>query len=328
MDTKNAKELEQQLKGLTKNYLRRFRFKQLPYFALILLSVILVGVSEILKPDFTFETFKQARFWYNLFITNTANFVMALAALFITSDRIIAADKDDVIAKLTITINEIAPNIQDKMVDQFISETNHNIRKDVYKIKQHNKLLKLERRHSTLRNVKYFNDYHNSDDIDFKDNIVKKNKYVKKRLRLEMEIQEEWLDAHVDAIYIRNCPKLHRSFLTVGSNSSYTNDFPVSKTLVIIRGLMPKFLIFIAFTLIFFSFGLDYAKVGWISLFTLTFRLMCLVFNYSYGARFADTYVNETTIDTLYMRVRWLTRLRDWKLEKQKEKEMKEIIGY
>ena len=328
METKNAKELEQQLKGLTKTYLRRFRFKQLPYFALILLSVILVGVSEILKPDFTFETFKQARFWYNLFITNTANFVMALAALFITSDRIIAADKDDVIAKLTLTINEIAPNIQDKMVDQFISETNHNIRKDVYKIKQHNKLLKLERRHSTLRNVKYFNDYHNSDDIDFKDNIVKKNKYVKKRLRLEMEIQEEWLDAHVDAIHIRHCPKLHRSFLTVGSNSSYTNDFPVNKTWVIIRGLMPKFLIFIAFTLIFFSFGLDYARVGWISLFTLTFRLMCLVFNYSYGSRFADTYVNETTIDTLYMRVRWLTRLRDWKLEKQKENEMKEIIGY
>lgn len=311
-----AKEIENQIKDLSKRYLRRFRFKQIPYFALIVFSVLLVGISELLKPDFTFSTFKEAQFWYNIFITNTANFVMALAALFIASDKIIAEDKDEVIAKLTTTINEIAPNIQDKTVDQFITETNKEIKKDVYKIRQHNKLLRLEKKRSTLKNVKAYNDYHASQDIDLKDKITKKNKYVKKRLLLEQHIQEEWLNQNIDAIRVRKCPKLHRSFLTVGSNSSYTNDFPANKGVVIIRGLVPKFLIFISLTLIFFSFGLDIAKIGWLSLFTLTFRLMCLVFNYAYGQRFAETYVNETTIDTLYMRVRWLTRLRDWKKEK------------
>lgn len=328
MQNEKVNDIESKLKDLSKKYVRRFRFKQIPYILLIFFSLLLVGISEVLKPDFSFEVFKQARFWWNLLITNLANFLMALSALFITSDKIVAADKDDIIATNTKALNEIAPEIQDKMVDQFIKHTNREIKIDVYRVRNHNKLLRLEKKHSTFKNVKAYNDFLIAQTDEEKDEILK-NKYVKKRLFLEKQMDNDYLQANIDAIKVRNCPKLNRSFLTVGSNSQYQSDFPTPNGIVIMRGLLPKFLLWISITLIFFMFGLDIARIGWMSLFTLTFRILGLVWNYIYGSRYANTYVNETVIDVLYMRIRWLVRFKEWKqeqikLQKEKEKEQQE----
>lgn len=313
-------ETEAKIKDLSKKYVRAFRFKQIPYVLLIFFSFILVGITEVLKPDFSFETFKQARFWWNLIITNLSNFLMALSALFITSDKIVAADKDDIIATNTKALNDIAPEIQDKKVDEFIRYTNREIKKDVYRTRIHNKLLRLEKRKSTFKNTKRYTDYLklNDEQLDEKDKLLK-TKYVKKRVYYEQQMNAEYLEKNIDAIRVRRCPKLNRSFLTVGSHSQYQTDFPIANGIVIMRGLLPKFLLWTSITIIFFMFGVDFARVGWRSLFTLTFRIVGLIWNYIYGSRYANTYVNETVIDVLYMRIRWLVRFREWR-DSQKNK--------
>lgn len=314
-----SKEVANQISDIARKYTRSF-FSKLPYFLLIFISLLLVGLSEVIKPDFSFEVFKQASFWYNLLITHLSNFLIAIAALFITSDKIIAIDKNDVIATNTKALNEIAPEIQDKMVDQFIKYTNREIKKEIYIVRLHNKLLRLEKRKRRYKTIKKYADYCNEQDEEKRSKLLK-TRYVRKRIFYETRMQTDFLEKNIDAIKVRNCPKLSRSFLTVGSHSQYQSDFPTPNSIIVMRGLLPKFAFWISITILFFMFGVDFQKIGWLSIFTLSFRMIGLVLNYIFGSRYGETYVNESVIDVLYMRIRWLVRFKEWKeneIKKQK----------
>lgn len=302
-------------------------FSRLPYYLLGFLSTLLVGLTEIVQPNFDWSYFLTADYWYNVFLLNVANILISLAALFKKSEDLILEDKDGIIAKNNKALNDIAPEIQDKKVDIFIEETNRKIKKNVFigRIKQ--KLFKLDNNVSVKNHNKYIT-YLKTNVVEEKEKIAK-NSYIRKRIKYEKYTDDEWLDNNIDGIKVKKCPKLTRSFLTIGINSTYSSDFPTPKGIVIFRGLMPKFFLTFAITIVFYTFGLDFAKLGWISIITLSYKLICLVLNWIYGAKFADQYVKETVIDVLYMRIRWLVRFKEWREEKitlenlkEKEKEL------
>lgn len=302
---------------------RLITFSRLPYLLLTLFSALLVGLTELLKPNFQWDFFLSASYWYNVVLLNIATLLISLAALFKKSDELIEKDKDGIIAQNTEALNKIAPNIQDKMVDEFIDNTNRDIKKEVFCSKVRHKLYKLEKNVTFKNHTKYLT-FVKTNDMKEKE-ILAENKYIKKRLRYEKELEDQWLEDHIDVINVKKCPKLTRSFLTIGINTSNTQDFPTAKVVIIARGLLPKFCLTAALTLIVYSFGLDIQRLGWISAVTLTYKLICLILNWIYGTRFADQYVKESVIDVLYMRIRWLVRFQEWKKEKKEQEKKIEL---
>ena len=302
---------------------RLITFSRLPYILLSLFSALLVGLTELLKPNFDWSFFLSASYWYNVVLLNIATLLISLAALFKKSDELVEKDKDGVIAQNNEALNKIAPNIQDKMVDAFIEHTNREIKKEVFCFNLRNKLYKLERNVSFKNHTKYLT-FVKTNDMKEKE-ILAENKYVKKRLRFERELEDEWLEKHIDVINVKKCPKLTRSFLTIGINTGNSQDFPTPKIIVIARGLLPKFCLTAAISLILYSFGLDIQRLGWISAITLSYKAICLILNWIYGTRFADQYVKETVIDVLYMRIRWLVRFQEWKQLKEEERKKQEL---
>lgn len=302
---------------------RLITFSRLPYLLLTLFSALLVGLTELLKPNFQWSFFLSASYWYNVVLLNIATLLISLAALFKKSDELIEKDKDGIIAQNNEALNKIAPNIQDKQVDAFIEHTNREIKKDVFCLKLRNKLYKLEKNVTFKNHTKYLT-FVKTNDMKEKE-ILAENKYIKKRLRYEKELEAQWLEDHIDVINVKKCPRLTRSFLTIGINTSNTQDFPTPKIVVIARGLLPKFCLTAAFSLILYSFGLDIQRLGWISAITLSYKAICLILNWIYGTRFADQYVKETVIDVLYMRIRWLVRFQEWKKEKEEQEKKIEL---
>lgn len=287
-------------------------FKRLPYILLLICSLLMIGLTELIKPDFKWETFLSSQYWFNVIFTNLSYFLATISATLYQSDKIVRRDEDGEIKTATKTLVEVAPELHDNSVDVFLYETNRNFKKEKYAEKIRHKLFKLDQR-MTRKQLRIYNEYLSCPDSEEKDTIYDNYKFIRKKVTYEEMVTEKWLEEHIDFVKM-NCKQLKRRLLTVGSSSQMQEDIPTADAKILIGGILPKSLLSISCVTLFLTFGIKpQDELTWVIVIPIVFKFIMLVVNYIYGIRFAEEYVKITVVDKLYLRIRWLKRFIEWK---------------
>jgi hypothetical protein len=323
----NAREKVDVLKEKAKPHIR-LAFRSIPYIIIIFISMILVGLTEFIKADFDPRVFLSSNYLYNVLLLNGAGFLIALSATLSASDRIIQRDETGEIAKTTQALSEMAISLSDKRVDIFLKEVNESRKKIAWKEKISKKIVQLDRNARLEQTIQYaeYCDFENQNPTMSMSDKIKAFKkkqphiysYTFKRIKLTEHCKDEWIDPRIAYLKVR-CKKITRMLLTTGVQFSVDDDIPNKPSMVLLKGLLPKFILTVSLTSIIMSFGLDFIQLKLLSAITITVKLMACIANYIYGRDFAPQYVRATTLDSLQKRIRWVKEYNEWKKEHYNE---------
>lgn len=284
---------------------RRVTFRKMPFIVIMLVSFIMVGLSELVKPEFSWEVFTSSTYWYNVVLSNFSYILMAISATLMFSDEIITKDETGEIGKISGTLMDISPDLQKSDVDIFLYEVNHARKRKAWENKIQRKLYKLERKVNEANTNNY---------VKYIETHDKKylTKYVKQKEQLLFYMSEEFIADKLDCLQVKYT-KITRKLITNGNFGNHEEDVPNKPAVVMVNGILPKFLLTFSFTTFLLSFGLDFTTLSWLSILPILIKVISLVMNFVYGRDFAPQYVKDTTIDGLYIRIRWVTKYTEWK---------------
>lgn len=301
----------------------RIAFKNLPYFLIMFISLLLVGLTEFIKANFDWRVFFSSNYLFNVLLLNGAGFLMATSATLMTADKIIAKDETGEITTATIALSEMAIPLSDQKVDIFLKEVNLRRKKKAWIEKQNAKIIKLDRKASLKATIQYadyvaFEQANSELSINEKLKRFKKGckgkvyRYTHKRAIMTEHLKDEWIDEHIEFLKVKN-KKITRMLLTTGVQYSSNDDLPNKSASVLLQGLLPKFILTISITSILLSFSLDLVRLKWISILTIMIKILSCIANFVYGRNFAPQYVRGTTLDGLHKRIRWIKEYNEWK---------------
>lgn len=288
------------------DYNKRITFRKTPFILIMLISFLMVGVSELVKPTFKWETFITASYWYNVILANFSYILMAIGSCLMHADTLVSKDVSGEITKLSETLVDISPELQSNSVDRFLYEINNERKSKAWKTKINRKLLRLEK-HAKAKNTRMFIEY-----VDTRNERLLKCRYVKRKIKLLEKLDELFIDENLDYLHVKYI-KITRKLLTNGNFGNGDVDIPNKASVIMINGILPKFLISASFTTFMVSFGIDVATLSWVMVLPILIKSVSLLMNFVYGRNFAPQYVKETTIDNLYTRIRWVKRFTEWK---------------
>ena len=84
---------------------------------------------------------------------------------------------------------------------------------------------------------------------------------------------------------------------------------------------MPRWLFSFSITNLLLSFAIDIAQLSWLAILPITIKIISLLSNYVYGVSFAPKYVEQVPLDELYVKISWLTKFYNWKVQREEQKE-------
>lgn len=288
------------------DYNKRITFRKTPFILIMLISFLMVGVSELVKPAFKWETFITASYWYNVILANFSYILMATGSCLMHADTLVSKDVSGEITKLSETIVDISPELQSNSVDRFLYKLNNERKTKAWKTKINRKLLTLEN-HAKEKNTRMYMKY-----LDTRDNTLLKSRYVRHKMCLLSKLEEAFIIENLDYLHVKYI-KITRKLLTNGSFGNGDVDIPNKASVIMINGILPKFLISASFTTFIVSFEIDVATLSWVTILPILIKSVSLLMNFVYGRDFAPQYVKETTIDNLYTRIHWVKRFIEWK---------------
>lgn len=304
----------------------KFLFRNFVYFVLILLSLIFIGLLELMKAGFNFSIFKQADFWLNIITMCLASLLMICMALSIKLNRI------------ETNLNEGTPGLQAKQlreavnigsaninndIDRFIAETNLKRKKEAWKAKIKTEIFNLSNTFSMNDHIQYAQ-YEKSPEYF---NINQARSKVRKRILLEEKLNNTYIDNNILNLKVRYT-RITRQMIENGQLGYDDSLDSLSKSgKIFVKNVAPKFLLSISFTLFISSFYFDTKQINTINvIISFAYKLIILIINANFGRQFAKQFFNETTIHDLQLRRQWLTKYSDWRESKQKSKMMESVL--
>jgi len=305
--TKISEKIEEvkALKGTMRKRAASAFFHKTPFFIMFLITFLLTGITELVRTDFNFAVFKSAQYWFNIVLNNCSYLMIAISACLMRADDIITKDETGEITTLTNTLNEISPSLQNTDVDNFIYQTNLERKKKSWLIKIQKRLLKLEMK-AKEKDTNDFETYKKTKDKKYHTN------YVKKKEKLLIYLSEEYIEKNIEYLDVRY-KKITRKLIANGSLFSKDDDLPNKKSVVMMNGILPKFLFSTSIVTFLLCFSFDFTTFSWVGFIFIAMKTIGLIFNFVYGKDFSPTYVKETTIDMLYIRLHWITLYNEWK---------------
>lgn len=308
----------------------RITFKNLPYLIIIAFTVILTGLTELIKPDFTWEVFTTSSYWFNVVLVSASGLLMAIASTLRRSNIIMLEDADNKFSECNKALAKISPNIQDSSLDKFLYETNKKRKQDTYRRKIERKLYKLEQK-AKAQDISTYVEFSKKHVFDKKPtdfeteeeyftqyclfmrmSLKGQNKFVRKKVGYLLEVHPLNLTYNIDKINIKY-RKITHKLITVGSQGNVNDDLPNSSLKVLTNGLLPRSLFTFSVSTMMLSFSFDIAKLSWLCLVPILVKLLSLTSNFVYGYQFAPSYVEQVPLDALYVKIRWLTLFNEWK---------------
>lgn len=289
----------------------------MPYVLLIVVSVLLTGISELATAHFDFTYLLTADYWANMILTNLSAFLMALATTLMVADYI-ANKKTEGLGKEATELEEAvrlgSANIEND-VDLMIVEENLRRKKEAWIHKIKSKMIKVEEKFNSKDSI-IFLKYTQLEDKELFD-IKRATKRVKKKIKFENQISEEYIDKKIAYINVKY-DKLTRRMIENGQmGNKEENTKLASSGIVLIKGILPKFLYSTSITILVLSFRYELAELNILALVPLFAKLITLILNANFGKNFAPTYFNDTTIFNLKLRKEWITKYFDWKKNKK-----------
>ena len=289
----------------------------LPYVSLMLISILLTGISELASAKFDFTYLSTANYWSNMILTNISAFLMAISTTFMVRDAI-ESKTEEGLGKEAKELNEVVTLGTAKInndVDIMISEENTKRKKQAWNIKIKRKMYKIERKFTEKDSYEY-SEYLQLEDKESFD-LDKARRRVYKKIKLERLLSEEFLEKRLIYLKVRY-KRITRRMIENGQDGGEEENTALAKNgLVLMKGILPKFLYSTSITMFILSFRYELATFTITALIPLFTKLITLLLNANFGKNFAPSYFKDTTIFNLKLRKEWITKYFDWRNEKR-----------
>lgn len=313
----------------------RVTFQNLPFIFLILLTFVLIGLTELIKPGFDWRVFISANYWFNTVLVSASGFLIAISSAVSRANSLRIKDEDNKFAEANKVLAKVTPNIQDSTLDTFISEVNRQRKIDAYKLKLENEFHKLEKKLTIEEEIEYieFTTKNNllEDEIKSKyesekeyyqeyyahtlKNLKGHSKRVQKKVICLLKMNQLYIEANIDKLKVKYTRITHK-LISVGTKGSVDDGMPNKGSKVLIDGLLPRILLSLGLTTTLLTFTFDIQMLSWLAVIPIIIKLISLMSNFIYGFTFAPTYVEQVYLDELYVKIRWLTLFNEWKKQK------------
>jgi hypothetical protein len=242
---------------------------------------------------------------------------MAISTTFMVRDAI-ESKTEEGLGKEAKELNEVVTLGTAKInndVDIMISEENTRRKKQAWNIKIKRKMYKLERKFTEKDSYEY-SEYLQLEDKESFD-LDKARRRVYKKIKLERLLSEEFLEKRLIYLKVRY-KKITRRMIENGQDGGEAENTALAKNgLVLIKGILPKFLYSTSITMFILSFRYELATFTITALIPLFTKLITLLLNANFGKNFAPSYFKDTTIFNLKLRKEWITKYFDWRNEKR-----------
>lgn len=304
----------------------KYIFRNLAWFLLIILSLVFIGVFELVKAGFDLEVFLKASFWINLVTMLLASFLMILSTMEITKNRIVNNTKEGTLGKKAVDLEEAVNRGSAKIqndIDRFIAETNLERKKNAWKSKKKSEIYEISNSFNMNDHIQYAQYEKSPQYFD----IDRARKKVRQRINLEKQLDEKFIDENILNLKV-SYNKITRRMIENGEqdNSDYLDGLSKG-SVVFIKGVGPRFLLSLSITFLFSSFYFDKNDTYILAtIISVTYKLITLLLNANFGRMFAPKYFSETVIHDLQLRRQWLSKYSDWRTEKSQSKLMQNVL--
>ncbi len=309
----------------------RITFRNLPFIIIIILTFILVGLTELIKSGFNWEVFTTSNYWFNIVLVSASGFLIAIASTIMKANSIRDKDKEGKFKEANNAIAKVTPNIQNTDIDDFLEEVNRGRKTKAYKQQLEKKLSRIEKMMTTNHEIEYveFKSKNNLLEKEMRQNYETDEEYfeqyyihtlkavkgcssiVQKKVLCILKLNALYIDLNIDKLVVKYT-RITRKFINVGTTSNVDDGLPNKASLVLVNGLLPRILLTLSITTTLLTFTLDIQELSWLSIFPILVKCLSLLTNFINGYIFAPVYVEQVYLDLLYVKIYWLTLFNDW----------------
>lgn len=288
--------------------------KLLPFVLLFVLSIAIVGLFNVLQVEVLSDIWTNWVFWNKVVSQNLANILTLAGAIMMYLELITEKDKE--YNELAGTVKSAVRSDLDSGFGEWTFDANVKEKKVAYKKKVQIKINRKERKAKPTDLLVWY-------DKDLEDKDKLKNKYCRKRLKLENSIKDNVLDKTIFALKV-DYDRIDRSFIETGEvvgedkkhgkkDSTYRKFYENA----------PRFMFALAFAL--FTNALAYGsnKMDSAFWFNFTFSLLLLISMFVNGRGYAISYVKRILLVDLNTRYNVIRDYMTFKLNR-KNKVVKE----
>ena len=171
-------------------------FKNLPFIFLIILTFILTGLTELIKPGFDWRVFITPSYWFNTVLVAVSGFLISISSAIMRANSIRIKDVDGKFAEVNKALSVVTPKIQDSTLDSFITEVNRERKIKAYKRKLEKEFYKLEKKLTVKEEIEYTEFWAKNSEIEGE---------LKSRYSDEKAYSDEYYKRTL--LHLKNCSK-------------------------------------------------------------------------------------------------------------------------
>ena len=313
----------------------KITFQNLPFILLIILTFILTGLTELIKPGFKWEVFLTSNYWFNTVLVAVSGFLISISSAVSRANTLRFKDEDGKFSEANKTLGIITPKIQDSTLDTFISEANRERKIQAYKAKLERQFYKIEKSLSTKEEIEYIEFCTNNSAIErdirekYEDdrlyfseyysqtlkNLKGHSRRVQKKVICLLRMNDLYIETNIDKLEVKYTRITHK-LISVGTKGNVDDGMPNKGSKVLIDGLLPRILLSFGITTTLLTFAFDIERLSWLAIIPILIKVISLISNFVYGYTFAPTFVEQVYLDEIYVKIRWLTLFNEWKKKK------------
>ena len=313
----------------------KITFQNLPFIFIIILTFILTGLTELIKPGFNWQVFLTSNYWFNTVLVAVSGFLISIASAVSRANTLRFKDVDGKFSEANKALATITPKIQDSTLDTFISEMNRKRKIQAFKEKLTEEFHKIEKSLSTNEEIEYIefnaknnlleeelkakyedeNEYFNQFYMHTLKNLKGHSKKVQKKVICLLKMNDLYIENNIDKLKVKYTRITHK-LISVGTKGNVDDGMPNKGSKVLIDGLLPRILLSFSITTTLLTFAFDIERLSWLAIIPILIKVISLIGNFIYGFTFAPTYVEQVYLDEIYVKIRWLTLFNEWKKKK------------
>jgi hypothetical protein len=294
------------VKVMVKQGFKGMTIKTATTVLLYLLSLLLIGIINLIDGQFTPDRLMEPDYWFNTIITNVATLLVLINTINLFLDKYRNNDEVNILEQTVKT--GVYKDIKGDF-DEFIKQTNKQRKISAFKEKIMEQINKIEGKASPK----------DLEIIDSNNQELKsKNKVWIKLNRLKKFLDPEYIDRNILFLNVKY-NRLTRRLIT--NNVSVKNDefMFTNKAVKMFSDIMPNYLLSFSLILFFTAFIVDVNdKVTLAVIMDMVVKLMALIINFINGVSYAKNYTETVVISELQFRLDVLEQYKEWQ-KKQPE---------
>ena len=267
--------------------------KLLPFILLFVLSIAIVGLFNVLQVDVLEDVLTNWVFWNKVVSQNLANALTLAGAIMMYLE--LGTENNPEYLELSSKVRNSVRNDLDSNFGKWTFDTNVEEKKVAYKRKVQIKINKKERKAKPKHLLVWY-------DATITDKVKIKNRYCRKRLKMENTIKDEVLHRTIFAVKV-SYDRIDRSFVETGEvvgdnkknakkDNSYRKFYENA----------PRFMFALAFALFVNALAYDAQSMDASFWFNFAFAFLLLVAMFVNGRAYAISYIKRILLVDLNTR--------------------------